>query len=247
MTNALIAARDLTVEFRMGSWWRRQGMFRALDRVTFEIKPGEIFGVMGRNGCGKTTLLRVLAGAARLSSGSLTEYSHRPLSKSLLSIGFGFDRYLTGRENALLSAMLQGRTRSEAESMLDSIGAFAELGRFFDQPVYKYSSGMRSKLGFATAMTLDADLLLIDETLSVGDAGFREKAKRSMQEHMEKRRAVVFVSHQASQVRQICKRAIWLEQGAVRAAGSTAEVAEQYETFMQNQKHGASTLSPGQE
>lgn len=247
MTTPLLRVDELTVSFSLGRWWRRDDSVFALDKVSFELQPGEIFGVMGRNGCGKTTLLRVLAGATQATSGRVEELAPKPLSKALLSIGFGFDRYLTGRENALLSAMLQGQSRGNAEAMLDSIKDFSELGRFFDQPVYRYSSGMRSKLGFATAMTLDVDLLLIDETLSVGDVGFRDKAKRSMQEQMKKSRAVVFVSHQASQVRQICNQAIWLEQGTVRAAGSTGEVAEQYEVFMQNQKRAAPTASSSQE
>lgn len=239
MSEVLIKAQDLTVEFPMGSWWHRRGVFRALDQVDFEINKGEIFGVMGRNGCGKTTLLRVLAGAARVTSGAVHEFVDRPLSKALLSIGFGFDRYLTGRDNALLSAMLQGYSRTDAEASLDEIREFSELEDFFDQPVLKYSSGMRSKLGFATAMTLNVDLMLVDETLSVGDESFRKKAQQAMLDKMSRSQAVVFVSHNGNQVKRLCKRAIWLEKGAVGAYGDTDIVKRKYERFMSRLKAAA--------
>ena len=241
MSGILIRARNVSVRFPSGGWWLRGRSFTALREVSFEINHGEIFGVMGRNGCGKTTLLRVLAGAARASSGTLEEFSPRPLSKALLSLGFGFDRYLSGRENALLSAMLQGMSRRDAEARLDAIHEFSELEDFFDQPVLRYSSGMRSKLGFATAMTLDVDVLLVDETLSVGDDAFRQKAQEAMRQRMARSQAVVFVSHNSAQVQKLCKTAIWLERGEVRAAGPTAAVAAQYQEFMKELKAGSSS------
>lgn len=234
MSLPLIEVQNLSVEFPLHSWWRRGHPFVALDNVSFTINSGEVFGVMGRNGCGKTTLLRVLAGAARASSGQIREHSAQPLSKALLSLGFGFDRYLTGRENALLSCMLQGLSRKGAEEQLDAIKEFSELEEFFERPVLQYSSGMRSKLGFATAMMLNVDILLVDETLSVGDDAFRRKAQDAMQNRMAKSQAVVFVSHNATQVRRLCRRAIWLEHGSVRAFGSTDEVAAEYEAFLGN-------------
>ena len=232
MSDLLLKVNNLTVEFPVGSWWRRRKNFRALDNVSFEIKRGEVFGVIGRNGCGKTTLLRVLTGAAQSTSGNVEEFSEVPLSKALLSIGFGFDRYLTGRDNALLSAMLQGYSLRAAKSCLDSIHEFSELGDFFNQPVLTYSSGMHSKLGFATAMMLDVDLMLVDETLSVGDESFRKKAQDAMMEKMKRSQAVVFVSHNANVVKDLCKNAIWLENGRVMASGSTDRVAEEYRAFM---------------
>lgn len=243
MSRVLIRARNLTVSFPLSHWWLRRAHFTALRDVSFEINHGEIFGVIGRNGCGKTTLLRVLAGAARASSGTVEEFSARPLSRALLSLGFGFDRYLSGRENALLSAMLQGLSRKDAEARLDAIHEFSELEEFFDQPVLRYSSGMRSKLGFATAMTLDVDVLLLDETLSVGDDAFRQKAQEAMQQRMAASQAVVFVSHNSAQVQKLCKTAIWLERGEVRAAGPTAKVAEQYQEFMRRLKSDTSAVN----
>lgn len=243
MSRVLIRARNLTVSFPLSHWWLRRAHFTALRDVSFEINHGEIFGVIGRNGCGKTTLLRVLAGAARASSGTVEEFSARPLSRALLSLGFGFDRYLSGRENALLSAMLQGLSRKDAETRLDAIHEFSELEEFFDQPVLRYSSGMRSKLGFATAMTLDVDVLLLDETLSVGDDAFRQKAQEAMQQRMAASQAVVFVSHNSAQVQKLCKTAIWLERGEVRAAGPTAKVAEQYQEFMRRLKSDTSAVN----
>lgn len=243
MSTVLIRAQNVSVSFPLGSWWPGGGAFTALRDVSFEINHGEIFGVMGRNGCGKTTLLRVLAGAARASSGTLEEFSPRPLSKALLSLGFGFDRYLSGRENALLSAMLQGLSRKDAEARLDAIHEFSELEDFFDQPVLRYSSGMHSKLGFATAMTLDVDVLLVDETLSVGDDAFRQKSQEAMQQRMAKSQAVVFVSHSAAQVLSLCKTAIWLERGEVRAAGPTGAVAEQYQEFLKKMQSDPSSAT----
>ena len=243
MSRVLIRARNLTVSFPLSHWWLRRAHFTALRDVSFEINHGEIFGVIGRNGCGKTTLLRVLAGAARASSGTVEEFSARPLSRALLSLGFGFDRYLSGRENALLSAMLQGLSRKDAETRLDAIHEFSELEEFFDQPVLRYSSGMRSKLGFATAMTLDVDVLLLDETLSVGDDAFRQKAQEAMQQRMAASQAVVFVSHNSAQVQKLCKTAIWLERGEVRAAGPTAKVAGQYQEFMRRLKSDTSAVN----
>lgn len=242
MSQALIRVRDLSVSFALGSWWRRGERFAALQSVSFEINQGEIFGVMGRNGCGKSTLLRVLSGAARPSSGQVEELSGRPLRKALLSLGFGFDRYLSGRENALLSAMLQGMSKKDAEARLDEIHEFSELEDFFDQPVLRYSSGMRSKLGFGTAMALEVDLLLVDETLSVGDDAFRQKAQAAMQERMANTQAVVFVSHNAAQVQKFCKTSIWLERGEVYACGPTAMVAEKYQSFMSELKAAKSKI-----
>ena len=244
MSDLLLSAQDLTVAFSMGRWWNKKGEFRALDQVSFDIRKGEIFGVMGRNGCGKTTLLRVLAGAAKVTSGDIKECTERPLSKALLSIGFGFDRYLSGRDNALLSAMLQGYSKKQAQNNLEEIQEFSELEDFFNQPVLKYSSGMRSKLGFATAMTLDVDLLLVDETLSVGDENFKDKAKAAMLDKMSRSQAVVFVSHNAGLVDSLCQRAIWLEKGRVEAAGDTAAVAGKYQSFMKKlRKEKASTAA----
>ena len=145
-----------------------------------------------------------------------------------MTLGLGFNRELTGRDNAILSLMLQGASRGEALDRLQAIKEFSELDGFFDRPVRTYSSGMRSRLGFATALESDVDLLLIDETLSVGDKSFNKKAERALLEKMSGSQTVIFVSHNAQQVQRLCQRAIWLEKGSVAAEGDVSQVAYCY-------------------
>ena len=151
------------------------GVFWALKDVSFDLYPGESLGVVGRNGCGKSTLLKILAGITRPDKGSI---SGEPLSATLLALQLGFLPYLTGRENAMLSGMMLGLTRSGIAERIEAIAEFAELGDFFDEPIAEYSAGMRARLGFAVAFQLDPDILLIDEVLGVGDAQFRERVRR---------------------------------------------------------------------
>jgi lipopolysaccharide transport system ATP-binding protein len=156
------------------------------------------------------------------------------LTRALLTLGLGFKPQLSGRDNALLGCMLQGASRREARAMLHTIQEFSELEEFFDQPVKTYSSGMRARLGFATAMTIEVDLLLIDETLSVGDASFNEKAEKAMMQKIERDQTVIFVSHNSQQVQRLCKRAIWLEAGEVREHGLANDIAVAYQQFMKD-------------
>lgn len=236
MNNALIEVNNLTVEFPLGNLGFSKRKHLALDAVNFVINKGEIFGVLGRNGCGKSTLLQVLAGVCMPNKGHVVERSDKPLKKALLTLGLGFDQYLSGRDNALISAMLQGLDKREALAILDDIKIFSELGDFFEEPVFRYSSGMRSKLGFATAMQLQTDILLVDETLSVGDDSFRKKAETALLNKMAGSSAVVFVSHNAQQMKRLCERAVWLERGRVMDFGDTARVSKSYIDFMNKLK-----------
>ena len=145
---------------------------------------------------------------------------------SLLTLGLGFRPDLSGRDNALLAAMLQGSSRKQAESFLDEIQEFSELGDSFEEPVKTYSAGMRSRLGFTTALLTHVDILLIDEILSVGDAHFRSKAQSAMQSRITSEQTVVFVSHMAEQVKSMCDRAIWLESGKIVAEGNAIDVTD---------------------
>ena len=199
---------------------------QALQGLSFEIARGEKVGLVGRNGAGKSTLLRIMAGIYPPASGSV--WRAPELSVALLSIGLGFKPDLTGRENALLAAVLQGMSKSEARSRLSAIGEFTELGRFYDEPVKTYSSGMRSRLGFATGLLLDTDILLLDEILSVGDHGFRNKAREALTEKFTEQRTVVLVHHAQHAIREVCSRAIWLERGSVRQDGDVNEVLAAY-------------------
>lgn len=225
-----IKAEDLSLSYQIGRPWSTKQSNKVLNNLSFEIKRGETFGVMGKNGCGKSSLLRILSGVIGQDSGTLTFRNIQ--SKALLTIGLGFNMDLSGRDNALLSLMLQGTSKKRALEMLSKIKEFAELEEYFELPVRTYSAGMRARLGFSTAITANTDLLLIDETLSVGDAGFRKKAESVMKEKLHGNQTIVFVSHNAQQVVNLCQNAIWLDHGSIQASGDPKEVANEYKAFM---------------
>ena len=203
--------------------------FEALHGVSFEIEKGEIVGVIGRNGSGKSTLLRAIAGIFAPDEGSI-ELSTP--SVSLLSIGVGFQRHLTGRENVMLSGMLLGFQEEEIKEKVDEIIAFAEIGDFIDRPVKTYSSGMFAKLAFSITAILETDIMLIDEILSVGDAKFKKKSYEKMKELIfDHNRTVMIVSHNPDTVRKLCSRVLWLHQGQVMKYGKTEEVLTEYEAY----------------
>jgi len=202
------------------------GQHRVLDKVSFVLYRGETLGLLGRNGAGKTTTLQLMAGILAPTSGKI--WRGPGCTASLLSIGLGFRPDLSGRDNALLSAMLQGASRKLARSFLPEIKEFSELGDSFEEPVKTYSTGMRARLGFTTALKTHVDILLIDEVLSVGDASFRAKAETAMRERIGGEQTVVFVSHSPRQVEALCDRAIWIEAGQVSAEGNVQEVLATY-------------------
>jgi len=202
------------------------GDHRVLNNLDLEIQQGERIGLVGRNGAGKSTLLRIIGGIYPPAGGTVWRDPKKTVA--LLSIGLGFKGDLSGRDNALLAAMLQGMTRREAKQRLDAIGEFTELGEFFEQPVKTYSSGMRSRLGFATGLLLDTDILLLDEILAVGDQGFRQKAREALRERLAPDKTVILVHHMEQAIKETCHRAVWLEQGQVRDDGNAAEVLAAY-------------------
>lgn len=197
-----------------------------LDSVSFKLYDGETLGVIGKNGSGKTTILRVMAGILPPTTGTVRITPSK--TASLLSLGLGFNVQLSGRNNALISAMLQGSNKKLAESYLEGIKEFSELGDSFEEPVKTYSTGMRSRLGFTTALKTKVDILLIDEILSVGDAHFRHKAQAAMRERIGGGQTVVFVSHSEEQIEKLCDRVIWLNRGKIEAEGETAKVLKEY-------------------
>lgn len=202
------------------------GSHHVLNAVSLKIYEGETLGIVGRNGVGKTTMLRLMAGILAPTSGQVRQ--HEGKTSALLTIGLGFRPDLSGRDNALLAAMLQGATKAQAKGFLEGIKAFSELGDSFEEPVKTYSAGMRSRLGFTTALMTHVDILLIDEVLSVGDARFREKAQEAMIERVSGDQTVVFVSHMEGQVREICNRAICLDAGSIVAEGEPDQVLQTY-------------------
>ncbi|EED32013.1 ABC transporter ATP-binding protein [gamma proteobacterium NOR5-3] len=208
------------------------GIHHVLDSVSLKLYRGETLGVVGKNGCGKTTILRLMAGILDPTEGTIRRRSNA--SAALLSIGLGFKPNLSGRSNATLSAMLQGATQKQAESLLEEIKAFSDLGDSFEEPVKTYSSGMRSRLGFTTALMTDVAILLIDEVLAVGDAQFRGKAEAALRDRIAGDQTVVFVSHSAPQVASVCDRAIWLNDGKIADEGSAKSVLSSYRTYVKS-------------
>ncbi len=197
---------------------------RGLDLV---IHEGEKLGIIGRNGCGKSTLMRLLAGIYSSDAGEVT-YHRKDCHVQLLSLGVGFEGNLSGAENAVLNGMLMGKSRTHMLSRIDAIREFSGLNEFFDMPVYTYSSGMALRLGFSVAMETDPDVLLIDEVLGVGDEVFVKKSEAALKEKFAGNRTVVLISHDAATIERMCTRAVWLEKGKILAEGHPAEVAAKY-------------------
>ena len=224
---ALVTLNNVAMRYPSPSGSGRQA-YPVFDGINLELRRGERLGVVGRNGVGKSTLLRIMAKIFAPYSGEVVWAPN--VTVSLLSLGLGFRPDLTGRENALLACLLQGLSKQDANAALGSIQSFCEIGDFFDAPVRTYSTGMRARLGFATALANRSDVILIDETLGVGDAAFKEKAQETLKGHMTEERAIVIVSHAPAQITRLCDRAIWLAEGAVKVDGKPEEVLASYST-----------------
>lgn len=197
----------------------------ALQKVSLTIKAGEVVGIIGRNGAGKSTLLKILSKITFPTDG-IVEISGRVAS--LLEVGTGFHEELTGRENVILNGSILGMSKAEVIKQMDAIVAFAGVEKFIDTPIKRYSSGMRLRLGFAVAAHLDPDVLIIDEVLAVGDAGFQKKCLRAMEGIRTAGRTVLFVSHNMAAVENLCSRVIWIDNGEVRQDGETKDVIQAY-------------------
>lgn len=200
--------------------------FTALDHVSFEVKKGETLGLIGRNGAGKSTMLKVISGILKPTEGSVkVEGSVVPM----LELGSGFDMDLNGRENILLNGAILGYSEEFLKAKYEEIVAFSELGQFIEVPIRNYSSGMLARLAFSIATVVEPEVLIVDEILSVGDSAFQEKSKARMLELMGGGTTVLFVSHSIGQVREMCSKVVWLERGKVKMYGDTKEVCEAYE------------------
>ena len=207
-------------------------MFKALDNVSFTVYKGEVVGIIGTNGSGKSTILKIISGVLSPTEG------HVEVDKNkiqLLTLGTGFDFELTGRENVYLNGAIIGYTKEYIDEKYDDIVKFAELEGFMEEKVRNYSSGMVSRLGFAIATVRDTpEILILDEVLSVGDMFFRQKSEARIKEMMHGGSTVLIVSHSTSVIRNNCTKAVWIEKGHLRAVGDPKEVCEAYEKMNQN-------------
>jgi homopolymeric O-antigen transport system ATP-binding protein len=199
--------------------------FEALKHISFEVPRGTTVGIIGRNGSGKSTILKIMAGVYRPSSGTVeVNGSIAPL----IELGAGFHHELTGRENILINGLLLGLSKAEIERLEPSIIEFAEIGEFIDAPVKQYSSGMYMRLAFSVATAVDPDILLVDEILAVGDAGFREKCNQRIDTFRRAGKSIVLVSHDQETIRKFCERVLLLDRGELVADGSPETVLARY-------------------
>jgi len=233
VSNLHISYRGLKKTSIRASWNKlksRIEVFEALQGVSFQVEEGKILGIIGQNGAGKSTMLRAIAGIFSPDKGKIDLHNR---SISLLSIGVGFNRKLTGKENIYLSGMLLGFSESEINEKINEIIEFADIGDFINRPVKTYSSGMYSKLAFAITAILETDIMLIDEVLSVGDKKFQVKSYNKMKELIsDEHRTVIIVSHSLNTIRELCDEVLWLDKGKIIEIGSTEEVLPKYEEFM---------------
>jgi len=212
---------------------RRQRIVReieALRGVSFDLEHGTVLGIVGANGAGKSTLVRTIAGILPPTRGRVEV---RGRVSTLLALGVGFNREISGRENVMLGGLAAGLTRAEIGERFETIAEFSELGEFIDLPMKTYSSGMFSRLAFSVAVHLEPDILLIDEALSTGDAHFKEKSAAKMQELVSQARTLVLVSHALATVKELCTEALWMHQGQLLLRGLPTDVVRAYTRFLQ--------------
>ncbi len=223
---------------------RTHEKLRALEDVSFEVGEGEFFGIVGRNGSGKSTLLKCLAGIYGIDSG---EISVAGRISPFIELGVGFNPELTARDNVLINAIMLGLTRNEAKQRFDTIMDFAELNEFVDLPLKNYSSGMAVRLGFAVAIEVDAEILLVDEVLAVGDVSFQQKCFDEFDSMRAQGRTILFVTHDMGTVERFCDRAMLLERGRVHAMGDPEEISQRYSEVNFGVTPGAGGMLEGAE
>ncbi|MDD8049583.1 MAG: ATP-binding cassette domain-containing protein [Thomasclavelia sp.] len=202
--------------------------FYALKDISFEIPKGEVVGILGTNGSGKSTMSLILAGISEIDDGSL----HVNGEQALIAINTGLQPQLTGLENINVKGALLGLTKKRIQEITEGVIEFAELGDFLYQPVKKYSSGMKSRLGFSISLYLNPDIIIVDEALSVGDKGFAQKCINKMNELKDEGKTIIFISHSLPQVRDFCNKAMWIEGGQLKEYGDVQEVCDDYAEYV---------------
>ncbi len=236
----MIEVKNVTMRFRMANdrissikEYVIQGLrgklkyneFEALKDVSFDVNRGEVVGLIGSNGAGKSTILKIISGILRPSEGTVTV---RAGVVPMLELGSGFDFDMTGKENIFLNGAILGYSEEFLRARYDNIVEFSGIGQFIDTPLRNYSSGMIARLAFSIATVVEPDILIVDEVLAVGDANFQEKSHNRMMELMSGGTTVLFVSHELNQIRRMCNRVVWLEHGHVKMAGDAQEVCDAY-------------------
>ena len=240
-SQAMVEVNDVSMHFRMPgdrinslkeyavqllSRKLKYNEFIALDHVSFTVNKGEVVGLIGHNGAGKSTILKVISGILKPTSGTVKTNGN---IVPMLELGSGFDMELTGKENIFLNGAILGYSEEFLLEKYQEIVDFSELGQFINIPIRNYSSGMLARLAFSVAAVVDPEILIVDEVLSVGDSSFQEKSKNRMLELMGGGTTVLFVSHSIPQIRDICDRVVWLDHGKVKMIGSAEEVCDAYE------------------
>ena len=246
MNDIVIEVKNATVRFNKSAesisglkeyiikMLKRELMFQeflALKNINFNVKRGESWGLIGKNGSGKSTLLKLISGIIRPYQGNVTVNGS---ISPLIELGAGFDPELTARENIFLNGALLGYSKRFIESHFQEIVDFAELNNFIDVPIKNFSSGMSARLGFAIATVQKPDILIVDEVLAVGDFAFQQKCKERMEHLLSNGTTLLFVSHSIEQVKELCSKAIWIDNGEVRAIGDTYSVSQEYISSMVN-------------
>lgn len=244
----MIEVNDVSMRFRMGNdnitslkeYLVRLALrkisyshFEALKHVSFKVPRGEVVGLIGHNGAGKSTILKVISGIMKPTEGSVTVKSN---VVPMLELGSGFDPDMTGRENIFLNGAILGYSKEFLESKYDEIVEFAEIGEFIDVPMRNYSSGMKARLGFSVATVVQPEILIVDEVLAVGDAMFQRKSLNRMMELMSGGATVLFVSHSLEDIRSLCNRVAWLDHGELKMYGPSDEVCDAYEASLKRKE-----------
>ena len=240
-SQAMVEVNDVSMHFRMPgdrinslkeyvvqllSGKLKYNEFVALDHVSFTVNKGEVVGLIGRNGAGKSTILKVISGILKPTGGEVKTYGN---VVPMLELGSGFDMELTGNENIFLNGAILGYSEEFLRAKYQEIIDFSELGQFINIPIRNYSSGMLARLAFSVATVVEPEILIVDEVLSVGDSSFQEKSRNRMMELMGGGTTVLFVSHSIPQIRDMCDRVVWLDHGKVKMIGNAEEVCDAYE------------------
>jgi ABC-type polysaccharide/polyol phosphate transport system ATPase subunit len=202
-----------------------------LKNISFQVPPGEMLGIIGRNGAGKSTLLKLIARVMKPIQGTIQVTGK---VGPMIELGGGFDHELSGRENVYLFSSILGIPRREMDKKFQAVVKFAELEEFIEAPLRAYSSGMIMRLGFAVVIAVEPEIMILDEILAVGDSEFQEKCHAHIAQFRQNGGTILFVSHSLEQIQEFCDRALWLEQGTMRAWGDTGEVVRQYQDFLKS-------------